>query len=253
MRRDLQRHPKVVRMASALNADRLRVIGGLHAVWSVFDEHSEDGLLDGYSLDAMDDAIGWPGFAQAMNDVAWLEEVEPQVLAVPEFSEHNGQSGKRRASETKRKRKEREADKQAHDGGEMSASDADEKRARRRKEKKNSSSLRSEEGARSRFACPARPDGVTEQTWSDWLQLRKGHKAAVTETVMAEAVREAAKDGLELLRFLEIWCLRGSRGLQAEWLRADERRASTPATSGKHAGFAEKNYREGIEADGSFN
>jgi hypothetical protein len=49
MRADLRRHPKVVRMVSALNADRLRVVGGLHAVWSVFDEQTEDGFLPGYT------------------------------------------------------------------------------------------------------------------------------------------------------------------------------------------------------------
>ena len=40
MRGDLGTHPKVVRIMSALKADRLRVVGGLHAVWSLFDAHS---------------------------------------------------------------------------------------------------------------------------------------------------------------------------------------------------------------------
>ena len=43
MRVDLSTSPKVVRISSALRADRLRVIGGLHAVWCLFDVHSEDG------------------------------------------------------------------------------------------------------------------------------------------------------------------------------------------------------------------
>jgi hypothetical protein len=60
MRANLRRHPKVVRVASALNADRLRVVGGLHAVWCLFDEHSEDGHLSGYTPSAVDDEIGWP-------------------------------------------------------------------------------------------------------------------------------------------------------------------------------------------------
>lgn len=37
MRIDLQTHPKVFRMVSALKADRLRIIGGLHIAWSIFD------------------------------------------------------------------------------------------------------------------------------------------------------------------------------------------------------------------------
>lgn len=122
MRTDLQTHPKVVRIVSALNADKLRVIGGLHAVWSVFDAHSADGNLDGYTLKAMDDHLGWPGFSAAMVSVGWLIE-HAQCLATPRFSEHNGQSAKRRAQETQRKREERK----------LSASDADKKRTREEK------------------------------------------------------------------------------------------------------------------------
>lgn len=54
MRMDLHRHPKVVRIMSALGADRLRTIGGLHAVWCLFDEQSEDGFLDGYTPKIID-------------------------------------------------------------------------------------------------------------------------------------------------------------------------------------------------------
>lgn len=100
----LRRHPKVVRIASALKADRLRVIGALHAVWSVFDEHSSDGELPGYSLEMMDQEIGWEGFSAAMNVVGWLEIVADTGLQMPEFSTHNGQSAKRRAQEADRKK-----------------------------------------------------------------------------------------------------------------------------------------------------
>lgn len=68
----------------------------------------------------------------------------------------------------------------------------------------------------------ARPDEVQEQVWSDWLTLRKAKRAPVTETVVKQAAAEAAKAGLPLNRFLEIWCARGSQGLQAEWLKPNE-------------------------------
>lgn len=121
MRMGLRTHPKVVRMASALNADRYRVIGGLHAVWSLADEHTEDGNLPGYTLSALDDSIGWTGFAQAMKDIEWLIE-EPQRLVLPRFDEHNGESAKRRALDAQRKRTVRK----------MSADEPDKKRTRER-------------------------------------------------------------------------------------------------------------------------
>jgi len=125
MRCDLRTHPKVVRMAGALNADKLRVVGGLHAVWSIFDAHSEDGILDGYTFKAIDIELGWKGFAQAMNAVGWLDYVDGQGLTAPRFEEHNGQSAKRRAQETERKRLERDAEKSTKKSGQLSASDAD--------------------------------------------------------------------------------------------------------------------------------
>lgn len=153
MRTDLRRHPKVVRMASALSADRYRVIGGLLAVWAVFDEQTEDGFLEGYTPQAMDDEIGWPGFSAAMMGVAWLSFQEQAGLAMPEFEEHNGQSAKRRASETKRKQQERQSENGPQDVGEVSASRADKKRTRGRG-REDSSSLRSEEGRATRAKPP---------------------------------------------------------------------------------------------------
>lgn len=108
MRVDLQTHPKVVRILSATKSDKFRVIGGLHAAWSVFDAHSTDGLLVGYSLETMDHIIGWEGFSRAVSDVGWLEETS-YGLVMPEFSEHNGQSAKRRAEDQKRKRNVRKS------------------------------------------------------------------------------------------------------------------------------------------------
>lgn len=136
----LRTHPKVVRLASALKADRLRVIGGLFAVWGVFDQHSTDGVLEGYTLDAIDEDLGWRGFAAAMNRIGWLD-VSPDGLSVPEFDEHNSKSAKRRASDTKRKANDRAEDKSEHgswnDDGQLSASEADKLGTREELEKSN--------------------------------------------------------------------------------------------------------------------
>lgn len=92
-----------------------------------------------------------------------------------------------------------------------------------------SSSLRSEgKPARKRAAGPECPDGVTAQTWSDFLDLRRKKRAPVTQTVIAGAKSEAFKAGIELESFLAIWCLRGSQGLQAEWLKPDELKSAKP-------------------------
>ncbi len=71
-------------------------------------------------------------------------------------------------------------------------------------------------------ACP--PD-VGKQEWEDWLSLRKAKKAPVTETVLKSARKEAEKAGITLNAFLTIWCARGSQGLQADWLKTNERQS----------------------------
>lgn len=78
---------------------------------------------------------------------------------------------------------------------------------------------------------PPCPDGVSAQTWADWLQLRKAKKAPVTQTVVDGAIAEASKAGMTTDEFLAVWCSRGSQGLQADWLKPNERPASRPASA----------------------
>ncbi len=88
-----------------------------------------------------------------------------------------------------------------------------------------------EKEPRKRVPAPERPADVSDQVWSDWLQLRKGKRAPVTATVLAEAIAEAGKAGMSVERFLTVWCARGSQGLEAAWLKPHER-----------AGPSETNY-----------
>ena len=76
---------------------------------------------------------------------------------------------------------------------------------------------------RKRGTAPiAKPDDVEQQTWDDWVALRVKKRATVSQTVVDESRLECAKAGLSLERFLKIWCMRGSQGLQADWLKPNE-------------------------------
>jgi hypothetical protein len=83
------------------------------------------------------------------------------------------------------------------------------------------------EPARKRAASLPAPADVDAQVWDDWLQLRKAKRAPVTATVLDGARKEAAKASMTLEAFLRVWCRRGTQGLEAAWLRPDER--SQPA------------------------
>lgn len=82
--------------------------------------------------------------------------------------------------------------------------------------------LKKEKTARAAAPAIPRPDEVSEQTWTDWLALRKAKDAPVSVTVLKAAIAEAGKAKLSLEDFLQIWCLRGSQGLQADWLKPSE-------------------------------
>lgn len=66
---------------------------------------------------------------------------------------------------------------------------------------------------------PAKPVEVTDQTWSDWLQLRKTLKAAVTQTAVDAINREARRAGYTLEQALETCCANGWRGFKADWVQ----------------------------------
>ncbi|WP_157062618.1 helix-turn-helix domain-containing protein [Pseudoxanthomonas dokdonensis] len=87
-----------------------------------------------------------------------------------------------------------------------------------------------------------RPDGVDEQTWFDWLDLRKAKKAPVTETVLTHAIRESEKAGMTLDAFLRIWCFRGSQGLEAAWLKPHERAGPQSGKPSAAENFQGKTY-----------
>lgn len=98
-----------------------------------------------------------------------------------------------------------------------------------REEKRREEEIREEKeektAPRKRVTTPvtAKPDDIDPQTWADWLNLRKAKRAPVTTTVVDEARRECAKAGMTLENFLRVWCRRGSQGLEAAWLKPDER------------------------------
>lgn len=115
MRKTLLTDARVVRISSALNADRLRVIGGLLSVWCIADDHGD--YMEGIKPSHISELIGWPGFAEAM-PADWLVHDENGV-SFPNYESHNGVIARRRALDSVRKQ-----------SGRMSASEADKKRTR---------------------------------------------------------------------------------------------------------------------------
>ena len=213
MRTNLWDDPRVGRIADETDSGEAAVIGALYWLWATADEHSTDGLLPDMTLRQIDRKTGVKGFSEALASVGWIEQADDGVRIV-RFEEHNGRSAKRRASESVRKVSARNADKVRTNGGQPAHLEVEEEEELEEEQKQKQ--------ARKRATSPPRPVDVDESTWVDWLTLRKAKRAPVTETVVKQARAEADKAGLPLTRFLEIWCARGSQGLQADWLKPNE-------------------------------
>ena len=78
----------------------------------------------------------------------------------------------------------------------------------------------------SALVCP--PD-VAPQVWDDWVAHRRAKGSSVTETVLSGARVEAQKANLSLSDFLSAWCLNGTQGFKAEWIKPDQRVIRPPA------------------------
>lgn len=233
MRADLHTHPKVVRMASALKADRLRIVGGLHSAWCLFDVHSVDGFLDGYSPETLDDMIGFPGFARSMMAVGWLE-MDGENLVMPRFSEHNGQSAKRRAQDAARKRDVRK----------KSATEADNLRTREEKRREDIKDQTPHSAYEEKSAAPVDNFTAAQQAmitapatggkfamFDDWQPDEDLQRRAAVWGIMLKTPPEKT----EIAEFVTYWIGEGKFFTQSQWeqklARSVSQRRIRPATA----------------------
>jgi hypothetical protein len=74
----------------------------------------------------------------------------------------------------------------------------------------------------SRIQAMQIPDGVSEQTWSDFKRLRAAKKAPVTARALDGIYKEAMKAGMSLESALQEMCARGWAGFKAEWVQKND-------------------------------
>lgn len=169
MRGNLWDDPRVGSLVDATSSSEAAVIGGLYWLWATADQHTENGVMPGLTLKQIDRKTGIPGLAAALVAIGWLSE-EAEGVVLENFTEHNGASAKRRASDAQRKANSRnmsasDVDKSETSGGQIGTNVG----AREREEKeKNPSSLRSEGKPRK-----ARVSPKLEITLTEYLEICK--------------------------------------------------------------------------------
>lgn len=216
LQKDTPDKPEVLAIATRMNLDPDAVVGKLVRIWSWFDTHTIDGNANSVTFSLLDRLAGVTGFAEQMTFVGWLDQ-KGHVLTLPNFEYHNGETAKKRALGKNRQDKFRNND---ESNAKNNASSVTETLPEKRREEK---SIDIQKERATSVACP--PD-VDQQIWDDWKQLRKAKKAPVTETVVSSARKEASKANMSFSDFLSVWCARGSQGLQADWLKPEEKNLS---------------------------
>jgi hypothetical protein len=101
MRSNLWDDPRIAKICDITNKPEREVVGGLYWIWSMADDQSTDGRLEGLSLGAIDRKTGLKGLGAALVKIGWILESEDGV-EIARFDEHNGASAKRRSTEAKR-------------------------------------------------------------------------------------------------------------------------------------------------------
>lgn len=102
MRGNLWDDPRVAALVDMTDTSEAAVVGALYWLWATADQHTEDGFMPGLTLRQIDRKTGVQGLGKALCEIGWLAET-PDGVCLQNFTEHNGASAKRRATEAQRK------------------------------------------------------------------------------------------------------------------------------------------------------
>jgi hypothetical protein len=70
-----------------------------------------------------------------------------------------------------------------------------------------------------KLSLVARPNGVSEQVWDDFIALRKAKRAPLSATALASIAKEAEKAAMHIEEALTECVTRGWQSFKAEWIK----------------------------------
>lgn len=113
---ELARHPKLKRLARALDILPAQAVGHLHMLWWWAVDYAQDGCLGDFRHEDIAEAAGWPGgaepFLHALDDAGFLD-LEDDGYHLHEWAEYMESGFRRRERDAARKREYRKSMKSA--------------------------------------------------------------------------------------------------------------------------------------------
>ena len=161
MRSNLWDDPRIARLCDTTDSNESSIVGALYWLWSSADQHSEDGVMQGLTLRAIDRKTGVPGFGAALLAIGWVAD-HPEGVRIVRFEEHNGKSAKRRCSESVRKMSARDADKaQTYCGCDADKTGTESSNDAHLEKEKEKSKPKSRDATATRLPSDWKPDEVS--------------------------------------------------------------------------------------------
>jgi hypothetical protein len=222
IRNDLDDDPHVLRMQAILKIeDGDLLIGKLRRLWAYGDRHTTDGFIPFADAVMVDQIARLPGIAAALKGVGWLD-LDDRGAQIVRFSDHNGNSAKRRCEDQRRKRLGRNADTLRTTCGQT----ADKLRTKSGPEKKREEEIREEVGGKppttpaepsqngglfgpkTTAPAPSKKDSFVDEipaalntpefvaAWRAWEAHRKEIKHPLTPTAVKQQFKRVAAWGV---------------------------------------------------------
>jgi hypothetical protein len=215
-------HPKILKLARDLNIQPAHALGHMVSLWTWVLRMAPDGNLSSFDSEDIELGAQWSGSQGAFISAAVSRELvdfEDDIYKIHDWGDFAGslkacgraKAYRERKAVEKSQRKQKNA-KPSRDGDVIvcvstqtdQTDQTDQTRPIRAQKKEQ------------------RPEGVTVQTWEDFLVHRKAQRAPVTETVLKAFSSEAGKAGMSLEQALVACISRGWRGFKAEWMKDDQ-------------------------------
>lgn len=266
MRTNLWDDPRVARLCDLTDQGEAAVIGGLYWLWAMADEHTEDGILPGLTLRAIDRKTGVQGLGAALCDIGWLAD-PPEGVRIVGFEEHNGASAKKRSVTAKRvanhrgnadvtqpqSEDEHDVTQQALQDEHASVTGALAREEKRREEENTTTSLRSvvvlaAQGAPATPAAKAirgtrlPQDWFLPKAWGEWALKDTPHWTVDIVRLESEKFRDHwhAKSGKDATK--NDW-----EAAWRNWCRSDiAQRAHAPPSASSETAY-QRSMRERVE------
>ncbi len=203
--------PEVWAIASHLGIDPDAVVGKLLRVWGWFDQHTTDGNAKVTVSALLDRIVGVTGFCNSLTLAGWMSN-DGDVISIPNFESHNGETAKKRCQAAKRVAKHKKTNAEVTQAPLPNALPKEEKR---REEKIIKTKDKNILGIDDLVSL-----GVDRQHAIDWLTVRKtkGKSKPLTATALNGIITQAEASGITLAVAIGVSATEGWVGFKSEWL-----------------------------------